>query len=92
MTKKQEAQERKAFLDSFKQYNAAVTMWRNEDIEKRKFLIPSNVELTSFLLHRMRLAKLALRIAIRAVRRHNANYNEHTHEDVIRLWEKLSRL
>jgi len=87
MTKKEEARERKALLDSMKQYAAAVTMWRNENIEERKFIIPSNWELTSYLLHRMKMAKLALRVAIRAVRRHNADYHEHTPESVIRLWE-----
>ena len=89
MTKKVEDRERRALLDSMKEYAAAITMWRNENIEERQFIIPSNWELTSYLLHRMKMAKLALRVAIRAVRRHNDDYHERTSEDVIKLWEKM---
>lgn len=89
MTKKQEAQARKALLDSMKSYVAAVTMWRNEAPEERKFIIPSNWELTSYLLHRLKMARIALRCSVRAVRRHNGEYHEHTSEELINLWEKM---
>jgi hypothetical protein len=67
------------------EYAAAVNQWRSQEDQERT--IPSEVELVSFLLRKLRRSKLALRAAVTHAKRTNQRWHK-VPEKVIRLWEK----